>query len=101
MGALISTGTTLLILGLCGWGIWRAAKQPLWAEAIRRLRRNGLAMAALACITLYLGIAVLDSVALGDIPGVGMVVIDGVVRCHRSRNTPPATEVPVIVAGGH
>jgi enamidase len=40
----------------------------------------------------------LESVAFGDIPGVGMVVIDGVVRCQRSRNTPPATEVPVLVA---
>jgi enamidase len=40
----------------------------------------------------------LDSVRLGDIPGIGMVVIDGLVRCHRSRNTPPATEVPVIVS---
>jgi enamidase len=40
----------------------------------------------------------LDSVRLGDIPGVGMVMIDGIVRCQRSRNTPPATEVPVIVA---
>ena len=39
----------------------------------------------------------LDSVRLGDIPGVGMVMIDGVVRCQRSRNTPPATEVPAIV----
>ena len=38
----------------------------------------------------------LDSVQLGDIPGVGMVMIDGVVRCQRSRNTPPATEVPTI-----
>ncbi len=38
----------------------------------------------------------LESVALGDIPGVGMVMIDGVVRCQRSRNTPPATQVPVI-----
>jgi enamidase len=42
------------------------------------------------------GRTLLDSIALGDIPGVGMVVIDGVVRCHRSRNTPPATEVPVV-----
>jgi enamidase len=42
------------------------------------------------------GRTLLESVALGDIPGVGMVVIDGVVRCHRSRNTPPATEVPVV-----
>ncbi|MFZ5540342.1 MAG: amidohydrolase family protein [Pseudomonadota bacterium] len=40
----------------------------------------------------------LDSVRLGDIPGVGMVMIDGIVRCQRSRNTPPATEVPAIVA---
>jgi enamidase len=40
----------------------------------------------------------LDSVQLGDIPGIGMVMIDGLVRCHRSRNTPPATEVPVIVS---
>jgi enamidase len=42
------------------------------------------------------GQTLLESVALGDIPGVGMVVIDGLVRCHRSRNTPPATEVPVV-----
>jgi enamidase len=41
----------------------------------------------------------LESVALGDIPGVGMVVIDGAVRCGRSRNTPPATEVPEVVHG--
>ena len=38
----------------------------------------------------------LTSVQLGDIPGVGMVVIDGIVRCGRSRNTPPAMEVPVV-----
>lgn len=43
------------------------------------------------------GSDLLDSVRLGDIPGVGMVLIDGIVRCQRSRNTPPATEVPVIV----
>jgi enamidase len=43
------------------------------------------------------GRTLLESVALGDIPGVGMVVIDGIVRCGRSRNTPPATEIPVVV----
>src|SRR6516164_2883916 len=32
----------------------------------------------------------LDSVRLGDLPGVGMVVIDGQVRIGRSRDTPPA-----------
>ncbi len=45
------------------------------------------------------GKTLLDSVRLGDLPGVGMTVIDGVVRSHRSRNTPPATKVPAIVPG--
>jgi enamidase len=39
----------------------------------------------------------LESVRLGDLPGVGMTVIDGIVRTQRSRNTPPAGKVPVIV----
>jgi len=39
----------------------------------------------------------LDSVRLGDLPGIGMTVIDGVVRSERSRNTPPATRVPRIM----
>ena len=43
------------------------------------------------------GRTMLESVRQGDLPGVGMVMIDGLVRCGRSRNTPPATEVPVIV----
>lgn len=38
----------------------------------------------------------LDSVRLGDIPGVGLVLVDGVIRCQRSRNTPPATQIPLI-----
>ena len=45
------------------------------------------------------GKTLLDSVRLGDLPGVGMTIIDGVVRTQRSRNTPPATKVPDIV--GH
>jgi enamidase len=47
------------------------------------------------------GPGLLESVQLGDIPGVGMVMIDGIVRCGRSRNTPPATEIPVVVSSGH
>jgi enamidase len=43
------------------------------------------------------GKTVLESVQRGDLPGVGMVVIDGVVSAQRSRNTPPATKVPEIV----
>ena len=42
---------------------------------------------------------ILDSVQLGDLPGIGMTIIDGIVRTQRSRNTPPATKVPEIV--GH
>jgi enamidase len=44
------------------------------------------------------GATLLESVRLGDLPGVGMTIIDGVVRTHRSRNTPPATQLPEIVS---
>ena len=47
------------------------------------------------------GRTLLESVGLGDIPGVGMVMIDGIVRCGRSRNTPPATEIPVVSSPRH
>ena len=43
------------------------------------------------------GPTLLESVRLGDLPGIGMVIIDGVIRCQRSRNTPPATRMPVMV----
>lgn len=36
------------------------------------------------------GTDVLDSIAIGDLPGISMVIIDGVIRCRQSRNTPPA-----------
>jgi enamidase len=45
------------------------------------------------------GRTLLESIQLGDLPGVGMVMIDGVVRCGRSRNTPPAAAVPELVSG--
>jgi len=45
------------------------------------------------------GKTLLESVRLGDLPGIGMTVIDGVVRSQRSRNTPPAERVPVMVQG--
>jgi enamidase len=43
------------------------------------------------------GETLLESIRLGDLPGIGMVVIDGVVRSGRSRNTPPAARVPEVV----
>ena len=39
----------------------------------------------------------LESVRFGDIPGVGMVVIDGKVASGRSRNTPPADRLPEVM----
>ena len=42
------------------------------------------------------GRTLLESIQLGDIPGVGMVMIDGLIKCLRSRNTPPATSIPVV-----
>jgi enamidase len=44
------------------------------------------------------GKTLLESVRLGDLPGIGMTMIDGVVRSERSRNTPPATRVPKILS---
>ena len=44
------------------------------------------------------GKTLLDCVRLGDLPGVGMTVIDGAVKTQRSRNTPPADKAPAIVA---
>jgi enamidase len=44
------------------------------------------------------GKTMLDSIRLGDLPGVGMTVIDGIVRTQRSRNTPPATRIPELAA---
>ena len=40
----------------------------------------------------------LDSIQKGDLPGIGMVIIDGAVSTQRSRNTPPATRVPEVAA---
>lgn len=45
------------------------------------------------------GTTLLDSVRLGDLPGVCMTIIDGIVRTQRSRNTPPATRMPIVVKG--
>ncbi|MCV6584973.1 MAG: amidohydrolase family protein [Marinibacterium sp.] len=46
------------------------------------------------------GKTILESVQLGNLPGVGMTIIDGVVRSERSRNTPPATRLPQVVTPG-
>ncbi len=40
------------------------------------------------------GATLLEALAAGDLPGIGMVLTDGVIRVRRSRNTPPAERVP-------
>ncbi|MFZ1416391.1 MAG: amidohydrolase family protein [Defluviicoccus sp.] len=42
----------------------------------------------------------LKSIEAGDLPGIGMVIIDGVICAHRSRNTPPATRLPEVERHG-
>jgi enamidase len=41
----------------------------------------------------------LGALAIGDLPGVGIVLIDGTPVIGRSRNTPPAARVPVVIKG--
>lgn len=40
----------------------------------------------------------LESIGQGNLPGIGMTIIDGKVTSHRSRNTPPAARLPSIVS---
>ncbi len=40
---------------------------------------------------------ILESIQLGNLPGVGMTIIDGVVTSQRSRNTPPANRIPEVI----
>lgn len=41
----------------------------------------------------------LSAIECGDLPSVSMVMIDGVVRVKKSRNTPPAGKLPIITVG--
>lgn len=41
----------------------------------------------------------LGALAIGDVPGIGMVMIDGAAVIGRSRNTPPAARVPAVIKG--
>ncbi len=45
------------------------------------------------------GKTILESVEQGNLPGIGMTIIDGVVTSQRSRNTPPARNLPQVVSG--
>ena len=43
------------------------------------------------------GKTILESIQIGDVPGVGMVIVDGEVKCGKSRCTPPAEALPEVV----
>ena len=45
------------------------------------------------------GTTALDALRAGDLPGVSMVVVDGVPRVGRSRNTPPAARAAEVTRG--
>ncbi|MDP6028612.1 MAG: amidohydrolase family protein [Arenicellales bacterium] len=42
------------------------------------------------------GSTILNSIKNGDLPGISMVIIDGAIRCRRSRNTPPADRLATL-----
>jgi enamidase len=48
------------------------------------------------------GTNALESMAKGDLPGIGMVIVDGCIQiAPRSQQTPPPMRPPVTVKGGH
>ncbi len=59
---LINAILSLLAPVLLVVAILRARKQPLWAEAFRRVRRNPVAMVAVVVLGLYTTVAVLDGI---------------------------------------
>src|SRR5712691_1298867 len=63
---ILHNGLPLIIVTLVVWAVLHARKQPLWAEAYRRLAHNPLALMALSIICLYGVIAVLDSLQWSD-----------------------------------
>jgi len=70
----------------------RARLRPDRGRPIRRFRRHGHGAA-------FAGQEhPATAFSFGDLPGIGMTIIDGIVRTQRSRNTPPAGRVPEIVA---
>lgn len=44
-----------------------------------------------------IGTDAMGSIEAGDIPGIGMVIIDGEIKVNKSRNTPPVTKNPKVL----
>jgi peptide/nickel transport system permease protein len=60
---LMQNAVPFVVVAALLFAIVRAGRQPLWAEAYRRMRRSPVAMGALAVICLYGAIAFLDSIS--------------------------------------
>jgi peptide/nickel transport system permease protein len=56
----------ILVVAAVLFAVVRAGRQPLWAEAYRRIRRNRIALAALVVIGLYGLVGFLDSIGWRD-----------------------------------
>jgi enamidase len=69
------------------YGIRAGVIQPGWAGDVILLDAP-LASAASSA---------LEAIAIGDIPGIGAGITAGVLRFIRSRNSPPATHMPVVL----
>jgi peptide/nickel transport system permease protein len=62
-GNLVANVPPLAIAAVLVWLFLRSRREPLWAEAYRRLRRNRLALAAIFTLGLCGGIVLMDSVS--------------------------------------
>jgi peptide/nickel transport system permease protein len=80
----------LAVLGALATVLLRARRTPLWAEAYRRLGRNRNALIALAVLTLFGAIAVLDSIGWYDQTSQERTtVIDAVFKREQERTYSP------------
>src|SRR5438046_2800321 len=85
----------IVVVALLITAVVRAGKQPLWAEAYRRLRRNPVAVVSLVVIGLYGTVALLDSVGWKDQrAGARRTVIDRLFQRPKERtySAPLATK---------
>jgi peptide/nickel transport system permease protein len=62
MHSFLLNAVPVVVVGLLVAAVLRARREPLWAEAFRRLRRNRVAMVALCVIGIYGLIGFMDSI---------------------------------------
>lgn len=59
---LLGSLVPVLLIAAAAWAFLRARREPLWADAFRRLRQDRTAMVCLTLIGLYCGVALADSI---------------------------------------